>query len=251
MPLFHFNAKSTIRIEFRSFLLLLFMCFPMALMAASDLSSNSNTCSVESATAFEHVSLVPDTWFNSDRRNAEEYRERIANIETNSGVFAYEMVPELLGLGISSLEQSDLATSSGAFERALYIIRVNDGLYSTKQLAVLDMMIAANSVNEQWKKVAQNYDLMRWLYKRSFTDDDPRQLATLKRLRTWYMESYNKDTGQTLEQLFTSSEEIYEQAIRIMWNCTGGNEADTLCFWHRACCDDSELDRNMCPLKNG
>lgn len=205
-------------------------------------------CAREAIENFNHIQLAPEEWFTADRPGREELSRRVRDIEADEGVYSYNLVPQLLGLGLLVQEQQDHATAASVFERALYIVRANNGLYSPYQLAILDRVIESNSALGDWEKVADSYDLMHWLYRRNFGKDDPRQLKTLKRLRRWYMESYNKDTGRSLEELFNGAETTYEAAIRIMWRCTGGNERETLCFWHRGCCDAPEHSKRYCPL---
>ena len=205
-------------------------------------------CSVDSVSKNDHLQYGEEGWFTGNRRAGDEYRERIQQIESDGGVYSYELLPELIGLGLLSQEQSRPAESAEVFERALYIIRANDGLYSNRQLPLLDLMIASNTTLQEWKQVAKGYEMMYWLYKRNYAEDDPRQLQTLKRLRRWYMESYNKKTGHSLEELFTKSKKLYDQALKIMWTCTGGNERKTLCFWHKTCCADADTTHGICPL---
>ena len=93
--------------------------------------------------------------------------------------------------------------------------------------------------------------MLQWLIKRNYANDDPRQLQMLKRLRRWYMESYNKDTGRTLEQLFSNAESVYKQALSIMLSCSQGDKRQNLCFWHKSCCNDAVIENGICPLDRG
>ncbi len=225
-------------------------CFQYVLAQDEDeLLLQADQCNSESILENDHMQFVPEDWFVRGSGDAAEYRRAIQKIESDEGVFSYKLVPELIKLGLISLENSEPAESSMLFERALYVIRANDGLYSEKQMAVLDLMITSNSVNNDWEKVANSYDLMSWLYKRNYEENDPRQLQTVKRLRRWYMEAYNKDTGRTLEELFTNSENLYEQGIRIMWECTNGNDRETMCFWHKSCCAGNDTKQGLCPIE--
>jgi hypothetical protein len=209
------------------------------------------TCLSESVDGADHLQGMLETWFTSARKQDDEYLERIRQIESDEGVFDYGLVLELIGLGLLKQEQSSHEESAAAIQRALHIVRVNDGLYSIKQLPLLDLLIESNSALQKWKEVADSYDMMHWLYRRNYSDDDPRQLNTLKRLRRWHRESYNKDTGRSLEELFTKSDELYEQGLAIMLKCTGGNKRETMCFWHKSCCANEEPLQDICPLDRG
>jgi hypothetical protein len=193
-----------------------------------------------------------EAWTNFTRRQSSaEYEQHIEAIQKNEGVFANAMTPELLGLGVHYQEQLNFTEAADAFERALYIVRVNEGLYSTKQFPIIDLLIESNSAGEKWKEVADSYDMLQWLIKRNYANDDPRQLQMLKRLRRWYMESYNKDTGRTLEQLFSNAESVYKQALSIMLSCSQGDKRQNLCFWHKSCCNDAVIENGICPLDRG
>ena len=232
--------------------LLVWFLLPLSIMAdVGDIESMQMACLAQSNENNDQLQNVLENWFITNRREIGDYRNIIAQMESSEGVFSYELVPELIGLGLATQEQSDHSESSDAFLRAFQIVRVNDGLYSTKQLPILDLLIESNSALGKWKQVADNYDMMYWLYRRNYEENDPRQLQALKRLRRWYMESYNKDTGRSLEQLFANSEKLYEQAIRIMWKCTGGNDRQSLCFWHKDCCSNAGTPQSMCPLDRG
>ncbi|MBT7950161.1 MAG: hypothetical protein HN764_00925 [Gammaproteobacteria bacterium] len=213
------------------------------------IDSKKSLCLAEANNNSVHLQQGLENWINLERRESQQaYEHRINEIEANGGVFDGAMLPELIGLGILHQEQLNHEEAANAFQRALYIIRVNEGLYSTKQLPVIDFLIESNTSRQEWKQVADSYDMMYWLYRRNYADDDPRQLNTLKRLRRWYMESYNKKTGRNLEQLFTSAEDVYEKAIKIMWNCSNGNAQETMCFWHKSCCQDALPLQEVCPL---
>lgn len=210
--------------------------------------SVNDACRAAISETENHLNLAPENWFAGQRRSQVEYEQRIRDIEVNEGVMSSSLVPELTGFAMMEQESGNLQSSAALFERALYIVRANEGLYSTRQLPLIDSIIEVNSKIGEWEKVANSYDLMNWLYSRNYDKNDPGQLHALKRLRRWYMESYNKDTGRSLEELFSKSEELYERAIRILWECTGGDEQQTLCFWHSSCCPGAEPVQGVCPL---
>ena len=216
------------------------------------IDSKKTLCLAEANNNSTYLQQELENWINLDRRESQqEYEHRINEIEANGGVFDGAMLPELIGLGILHQEQLNHEEAANAFQRALYIIRVNEGLYSTKQLPVIDFLIEINASRQEWKQVADSYDMMYWLYRRNYADDDPRQLQGVKRLRSWYIESYNKKTGRSLEQLFTSAETLYKQGLKIMLNCTDGDKRQTLCLWHKSCCTDALTVHGTCPLDRG
>ncbi len=207
-----------------------------------------DACSLDSAEQFTHQEFVPDSWFASTVASEAELQSEVNSIESDDGVYSPRLVPTLISMGALAQENSNHTQAAQNYERALYIVRANNGLYSTQQLPILDRMIESNTASGNWKSVANSYDMMSWLYKRNFSETDPRQLKNLKRIRRWYMEAYNKDIDRSLEVLFQSAEEIYDRGIKIMWECTNGDSAKSLCLWHKSCCSSGDDRQGVCPL---
>ena len=206
------------------------------------------SCTANQVEVNNHFQLLTEDWLTAERKSYTEYKSKITELESNEGVFSYQLVPELLGLGLVSQEQGQQEESADAFDRALQIVRANDGLYSMKQLPILDLTIESNSLLNNWEQVANDYDRMFWLYRRNYADNDPRQLQGLKRLRRWYIEAYNKETKRSLEDLFSSAEEVYERALKVMWLCAEGDKRQAFCFWHKACCAGTNEEGGYCPV---
>lgn len=164
--------------------------------------------------------LLEDWLISSGRASVPEYQQTIGEIESSEGVFSDVLLPELLGIGSAYIEEGNSADASSALKRALHIIRVNEGLYSIKQIPVLQLLIESNSLNEDWVEVSNNYDHMYWLYRRNFNETDPGQLKALQKIRNWYIESFNRDTDRSLEQIFNATDSIYERSLQIVRQCT-------------------------------
>lgn len=174
------------------------------------------------------------------------YEREIGRIESASGAFAFDLVPELIGMGMVQREAGENADAVQIFLRAFYIVRMHQGLYSTGQIPLLEMLIESNSTMGHWKTVADEYDHLYWLYRRKYGEDDPRLLPVLKRLRQWHIDAYNKDTGRTLGQHFRAARELYDKAVAILRAC-GEDEKLALCFWKKDCCFESGTQHGPCP----
>lgn len=174
------------------------------------------------------------------------YEREINRIESASGAFAYDLVPELVGLGMLEAEKGDNADSIKTFMRALYIVRMHKGLYSPVQIPLLDMIIRCNSNMGHWHDVADAYDHLYWLYRRSYGDDDPRLLPFIRRLRQWHIDAYNKDTGRTLEQHLRAARALYDKGLSLLKAC-GEDGKPAACFWNRDCCSVSGTGKDTCP----
>jgi len=174
------------------------------------------------------------------------YDQEISRIESTSGAFAYDLVPELVGLGMLEQETGDSSDSLKTFMRALYIVRMYQGLYSPVQIPLLEMIIENYSNMGHWHDVADTYDHLYWLYRRSYGENDPRLLPFIRRLRQWHIDAYNKNTGRTLEQHLRAAQTLYDKGLTLLKAC-GENGKLTACFWSRDCCGTSGTGQSACP----
>ena len=72
-----------------------------------------------------------------------QYRESIAAMRGTEGPFALPLGEHLLGLGQALQEQGKLAEALEAYEASRHVMRVNLGLHSPEQIAVLKSMFSA------------------------------------------------------------------------------------------------------------
>lgn len=184
-----------------------------------------------------------------DLADIKAYESKIAYFESENGAFNSRLIPELVGLGLVYRNADMYREASEIFQRTLHLIRVNEGLDSVNQLHVIELLIESNTEINDWEKVADNHDLMYWIYKRNYSLDKPRFLPILKKLRTWYMQSYNKDTGRSLSHLYNSSEKIYNLSMEILGKCTRSRR-EALCFWYKGCCEINDSDYAYCPIED-
>ena len=182
-------------------------------------------------------------------RTRQGYEQAISRIESQGGAYAYDLVPELIGLGMLEKQAGEFSESEKTFIRALYIIRMHKGLYSPDQIPLVEMLIENNSATGKWRTVADEFDLLYWLTRRGYGEDDPRQLPVLKRLRQWHINAYNKDTGRSLSQHFKAARELYNKALEILTAC-GEDKRIALCFWDESCCSGAGQGEDACPADN-
>ena len=220
----------------------------MGITIADETILADEQCSL--ATATNDLDILSDLqpWFTHEQHQSlHAYQQRITRLESQTGAYGEQLAPALINLGLLQQEAGNHHEASKVFLRALYIIRINDGLESPKQLPLLELLIKANSAIDAWREVANNHDLMYWLYKRNYHINDPRLLPVIKRLRRWHIEAYNKDTGRSLSEHFNAADKLYAQAINIIKKCTGGQQ-QALCFWNKSCCADAPAEDGPCPI---
>lgn len=182
-------------------------------------------------------------------RSRAGYERAIGRIEAESGAFAYKLVPELVGLGMLDRERRENARAATTFRRAFFIVRMHQGLNTLSQIPVLEMLIKTNSDRGHWKEVADEYDLLYWVYRRNYSDADPRLLPVLKRLRQWNLGAYDKDTGRSLDQHFRAARALYNKTVAILKAC-GADEKLARCYLGDDCCNGGGPGRADCPAQH-
>jgi hypothetical protein len=187
-------------------------------------------------------SLVQD----DPQRDVASLQGEVARLEAAGGKLEPRLVPELLALGIAYGAEERYLDAASAFQRAVFVIRAEDGLYSTRQIPIVSLLIDSRAAAGDWKGVADAYDLFAWIYRRSHAPLDPVQLPAIRELRHWYIGAYDKNTGRTLTELFAANERVTAQAVEIIRHC-GGGQREALCFLDNACCPGTARWGAGCP----
>jgi hypothetical protein len=80
----------------------------------------------------------------NDRTELESYRQAIRDLESVQGAYAGALPEQLLSLGISLQQAGEHAEAVKVLKRGVHLARINDGLYSPQQIALLQREIASH-----------------------------------------------------------------------------------------------------------
>ena len=133
---------------------------PLSLAAASLLLAlgAANPAAAEQATAGTPAptEAVVDTADDNataelarDTRS-EDYRQAIKDLESNQGAYADQLSEYLLSLGLSLQQSGAHQDAIDAFKRGVHLARINDGLYSARQIPLLQREIASHMALGQY-----------------------------------------------------------------------------------------------------
>ena len=221
--------------------------FATGLSGAKENKPLEQHCSLDAPTIDPNSLETLSPWFiHEEHQNLEEFQQHISELESETGAYGEQLAPALLSLGLMQREAGNVSEAIVAFERALQLIRINDGLYSPKQLPIMELLVETNLASNKWKEATDSLDTMYWLYNRNYERNDPRFLPIIKRLRQWHIDVYNKETERSLKQHFRMAETLYDHAIEIIETCTADRQ-QALCFWHKSCCADKADQNAKCP----
>ena len=124
------------------------------------------------------------------KKTVDQYEHSISELQQAHGVFYDRIGEELTGLGIAYRNLGQYPEALAAFNRALHISRVNNGLQNLQQLPILEQIIAINTATGDWAALDQNYQYLYWINRRSLGATDLRLLPVIDRLAGWHLNAY-------------------------------------------------------------
>ncbi|MFT4874854.1 hypothetical protein [Congregibacter sp.] len=126
------------------------------------------------------------------------YLQRIEGIETIDGAFAPGLTEDLLGLGLALQRTGDHEQAVKVFKRGIHLSRVNEGLYSRRQLTLLKGEITSHIAMGAFEDADER---QRYLYRvQSKTLSDVTRGQALMQHALWQRQAYEAGIG---EQPFT------------------------------------------------
>ncbi|WOJ93051.1 hypothetical protein R0135_14870 [Congregibacter variabilis] len=127
-----------------------------------------------------------------------EYQRRIQDIEASGGAFAPGLTEDLLGLGLALQRNGDHEQAVKMFKRGIHLSRVNEGLYSRRQLALLQGEISSHIALGAFEAADER---QRYLYRvQAKTLSDVTRGQALMQHALWQRQAYEAGIG---EQPFT------------------------------------------------
>lgn len=118
-----------------------------------------------------------------------EYEQQLLEMEQQGGPYAAALAEPLAALARLQEQQGDIPQSRRLYERALHLVRVNEGLYSERQIPILRQLLGSYRQSGDMQALDTRYDYYFRLYgagQPPYTD--LRLGATLEYLR-WQREA--------------------------------------------------------------
>ncbi len=146
-----------------------------------------------------------ETMAETPTSTEQRYLDAVSSTESTGGAYDPALSQQLLGLGISYQSEGKHAEAAEALNRAAHITRVNEGLYSTADLPILELLIESYAALGEWEEVGNRYHQVFQIHHRNYGANDPRLLPVLDKLSAWHMRAYLQDLGeQPLNHLMTA-----------------------------------------------
>lgn len=122
------------------------------------------------------------------------YQDRIQEIEGSQGAFAAGLTEQLLGMGLALQRNGDHEAAIETFKRGVHLARINEGLYSTRQMALLEGEIASHVAMGEFSTADER---QRYLFRvQAETLSDVTRGQALMQHALWQRQAYEQGVGE-------------------------------------------------------
>ncbi|HDZ09294.1 hypothetical protein [Pseudohongiella sp.] len=178
MPLTHLNGM---RRPGRQFLHVFCLAAGMLLPAAA-------TASVDSPFTDDRSPAEPGLTTSSLATQVEHLnilRERVAMLQSRQGLYHPGLLNAMNGLSEALISVGELREANNIVEQQIQILRVNDGLYTDGQIALVHRQLSIMAAQQNWVGMQDRLVYLSWLLERSNTLSDSEKINNIKVMRDW------------------------------------------------------------------
>ncbi|NRA85780.1 MAG: hypothetical protein HRU22_18990, partial [Gammaproteobacteria bacterium] len=155
-------------------------------------------------------------------KDIENYLATIEQLEFQGGIYSDNLSQNLIQLGTLYQHNDKHANAVKVFERALFLHRINDGLYSNNQVAVIEKIINSLTRLKKWNLVNDRFSHLYWLANKSLQHDHEKRLEITLKCAHWQLEAYNLRVAKIPMQSLVLGYKLFETALRISSEEYGG-----------------------------
>jgi len=137
----------------------------------------------------------------------------LAEMETKYGPYDFRLAETLQSAGDLLDSRGEYKAAAQFYERSLHITRINSGLVSEAQLAIVEKLINCGSAMEDWALVDENYQYLHFLYTRLYKDNISQLRRGLAQVADWHVLAVNNGlAGDKLTHL-RHAHKVYQQRL--------------------------------------
>tara|TARA_R110000787_G_scaffold226944_1_gene334712 strand:+ start:296 stop:1741 length:1446 start_codon:yes stop_codon:yes gene_type:complete len=179
-----------------------------------------------------------------------DYQSAIDRREALVGPFDPELSELTFALGNTLQRQNRLEEAIQAFRHAMYVNRVNNGVYSLSQEPMLRGIINAHIQLGFITEAAEAYQKLLWLHRKTYGADDPRTLPLLDEIGQWHLRAYNARGRRDDIYHLNIAHGVYNQALAITAKQHGEDHLSMTGLLYNSAMTDYYLDRHQKKFAN-
>jgi len=159
------------------------------------------------------------------RKTVQQYEISIAELEKSGGAYDDRIGEEKISLGLAYKKLGQYKKAIETFNNSLHISRVNHGLASPDQLAILDLIIETNTARLDWEALEENYQYLYWVNRRIYEEHDPDQLLdSIQRIARWHLNAYLTGFDPIPYKHLLWTDKLFHDAVDIIEKNFGQND---------------------------
>ena len=147
---------------------------------------------------------------------AQDFVLLVEQMEIEHGPFDYRLREPLQAAGNILERQGDFLQALLLYERALHVTRINSGLYSEDQVAIVERLINANVALENWTVVDNHFRYLHLLYTRLYRDAPSELSRGLAKIADWHVLAINNDFGTDRVDHLREANKLFNQRLALM-----------------------------------
>jgi hypothetical protein len=176
-------------------------------VSAQDAAPDADDQAEAPAAQSENLRTLQQAQVDTIRR----YRQLIGDLENNGGAYNPALTEPLLELG-TALQQSGLhAEAVDILKRGVHLARINHGLYSEIQLALLESEIRSHIALGQFEEADERHRYLYRVQQRTLTDTG-RGLAFMRQAR-WQRRAYELELDEDGYNRLINMWNLYRMAL--------------------------------------
>jgi len=147
---------------------------------------------------------------NSAAVGVAQYALLVEKLESEFGPFDARLSEPLLSTGNILAEHGDYAAALSYTERALHIMRINQGLYSEPQIAIVERLVEFNVAVENWEAVDESFRYLEFLYNRLFDQGSLKWDYGIAQVADWHVIAINNNLGDDREDHLREANKLFK-----------------------------------------
>ncbi len=164
------------------------------------------------------IELEPedDPEFIRRMNSIREYTATVDSLEQAGGAWDAGLVEQLASIAELEQQQGNHPGAIQAFDRAIHINRISNGLHTLDQIPLVEGMIDSYLANGDWEQADLYNNYLFFVQQKAFGADDPRIIPVLDRLASWHMRAFNIGYGESLGVHLSSAQILFRAAVRMV-----------------------------------
>jgi len=122
-----------------------------------------------------------------------QYKTSINTLAETGSPYSEALREQNLALAQLQQQDTDHESAISTLETAMHIDRVNHGLFTIRQIELVNLLLISHAALGHHDEVADYHEYLFYIQRKSFTPDDPRLLAATETWADWNVSSYLKD----------------------------------------------------------